>query len=191
MKKAVIVIAGIVFALICYVAAGPYITLYQLKAGVEEQNSDKLSDNVDFPVLRQNMKEQINASVMKSAMTDLKDNPFAALAIGFASTMVDNMVNSFVTPAGLASLMEGKRPQPNDVDKSSSKQSQQKDVSKVSTESTLPQWEPFENASYSFESTSKFLVKVPDVTGEVIQFTLTRNGINWKLSNIIIPMDKH
>lgn len=178
MKKAVISIAGVVFVLVGYVAAGPYITLFQLKAGVEEQNSDKLSDNVDFPVLRQNLKEQLNANIMKSTMTELKDNPFAALAIGFASTMVDNMLDSLVTPAGLASLMEGKKPQ-------------QKEVSGTSVKSTSSNGTPFENASYSFESTSKFLVKVPDVTGEVVQFTLTRSGINWKLSNIIIPMDKH
>jgi hypothetical protein len=52
------------------------------------------------------MKEQVNAVMIKDAASELEDNPFGALAIGFASKLVGGMVDSFVTPSGLANLME-------------------------------------------------------------------------------------
>ena len=41
-----------------------------------------MTENIDFPTLRSNLKEQFNAFVMKNAASELQDNPFAALATG-------------------------------------------------------------------------------------------------------------
>lgn len=171
-----ILICVILLGLVGYVVAGPYLSLYQLRTAVEDQNSEKLSNNIDFPILRQNLKEQLSVRIIKHTMTELKDNPFSALAIGIASKMVDTMVDSFVTPAGLASMMEGEKPKLNDASGSSA-------------DSTRPKRKPFENANYSFESINRFSVRVPNDKGEEIRFILTRSGINWKLSNILIPLE--
>ncbi|MBT5420253.1 MAG: DUF2939 domain-containing protein [Candidatus Cloacimonetes bacterium] len=179
MKKSHWIIVLLLIAGIGYVAASPLITINQIKSGIEEQDSEQLSENIDFPVLRQNMKEQFNAVMMKEAASELEDNPFGALAIGFASKLVDGMVDSFVTPSGLANLMEGKKPSKHSSGSSS-------DASTTKSEKR----ELFKNARYSYDSTSKFSVWVPNDDGEEIRFVIRRNGIEWKLANIVIPMDK-
>ena len=48
-------------AIVClsgYIATGPFLTLQGIKSGIESRDMESLSDNVDFPVLRQNLKDQ-------------------------------------------------------------------------------------------------------------------------------------
>ncbi|MCI5218995.1 MAG: DUF2939 domain-containing protein [Candidatus Electrothrix sp. LOE2] len=175
MKK-IVWVAGVVLVLIVgYVAAGPYLTVSAIKTGIVEKDSEKLSENIEFPTLRQNMKEQLNATMMKNAATELKDNPFAALAAGFATKMVDGIVDSFITPSGLAALMEGKKPS----------------QGKNSDNTTQPKKDDlFKNARYSYDSMSKFSIWVPNDKGGEARFVLNRGGISWKLVNLVIPMDE-
>ncbi len=175
MKKIMWVVGAILTLVMGYVAAGPYLTVSAIKTGIVEQDSEKLSENIKFPTLRQNLKEQLNAAMVKNSATDLKDNPFAALAAGFASKMVDGMVDSFVTPAGLAAIMEGKKPSKNG------------DV-----ESTTPPKKDdlFKDAKFSYDSTSKFSIWVPNDKGEEARFILQREALSWKLVNLIIPIDE-
>jgi len=175
MKK-IVWIAGVVLALVVgYVAAGPYLTVSAIKTGIVEKDSEKLSENIEFPTLRQNMKEQFNAAMMKNTATELKDNPFAALAAALATKMVDGIVDSFVTPSGLAALMEGKKP------------------SKGENNGNTPppkKDDLFKNARFSYDSMSKFSIWVPNDKGEEARFVLKRDGLSWKLVNLVIPMDE-
>jgi hypothetical protein len=174
MKK-IIWVAGVILALVVgYVAAGPYLTVSAIKTGIVENDSEKLSDNIEFPTLRQNMKEQLNTKMMKNMATEMKDNPFAAFAVGLATTMVDGIVDSFVTPSGLAALMEGKKP--NKGGNGSNTPPPKKD-------------NLFKNARFSYDSMSKFSIWVPNDKGEEARFVLKREGFSWKLVNFVIPMD--
>jgi hypothetical protein len=165
----VIIIAG-------YVTAGPFITIYQIKSGVEDRDSEKLSEHIDFPTLRTNLKQQLNVLVAREAESGVKDNnPFAALAMGFASKLGESMVDSLVTPSGLANLMEGKKPL-------------RSEGSEQSPGSGTPKLEPFKDARYTYDSTSKFSLWIKDGTGGEIRFVLTRDGLAWKLSNIVVPI---
>lgn len=168
-------IAGIILALVVgYVAAGPYLTVSAIKAGIIEQDSEKLSENIEFPTLRQNLKDQLNTVMMKNAATELKDNPFAALAAGLATKMVDGIVDSFATPSGLAALMEGKKPSQNDGTESEA----------------LPKKDDlFKNARFIYDSIKQFSIWVPNNRGEEARFVLQRDGLSWKLVNLIIPVD--
>jgi len=175
MKKIVWIGVVILVLVVGYAAAGPYLTISAIKTGIVEKDSEKLSENIDFPTLRQNIKEHLNAEMMKSAATELKDNPFAALAAGLATKMVDGIVDSFVTPSGLAALMEGKKP---------SKEGN------GGNPSPPKKGDLFKNARYSYDSTSKFSIWVPNDKGEEARFILKREGLSWKLVNIIIPIDE-
>jgi hypothetical protein len=171
-------IAGIVLALVVgYVAAGPYLTISAIKTGIVENDSEKLSENIEFPTLRQNMKEQFNAVMMKNAVTEMEDNPFAALAAGLATQMVDGIVDSFITPSGLAALMEGEKPNEGVAISDTATPPPEKD-------------ELFKNARFSYDSMSKFSIWVPNDKGEEVRFVLKRVGFSWKLVNLVIPMDE-
>ena len=108
MKKNILIV-GLLLAVIGYIAVGPYITISAIKDGIVEKDPEKLSDNIDFPALRQNMKDQLSANIAQNTVAKLKDNPLEALASVFASTLIDGIVDSYFTPHGLAKIVEGKK----------------------------------------------------------------------------------
>jgi len=177
MKKLILLIIVAVICFMGYFWASPYITVYKIKNGIIEQDAEKLSENIDFPVLRQNLKEQFNAQMMMEASTELKDNPFGFLGMAIASKLVDGLVDIFVTPSSLTSLMEGKKP------------SKERDYKSIKSD-VHKDTKPFRNARYSFDSTDKFSIWVPSEIGGEIRFVLTRSGITWKLTNIAVPFNK-
>ena len=59
MKKFILGI--IVVIAVGYILATPYLTVYQMKIAAENQDGEALSEHIDFPVLRQNLKDQLNA----------------------------------------------------------------------------------------------------------------------------------
>lgn len=102
------IVCGLALLIGGYIALGPLIALHEIKIGLQEQDSARLEANIDFPRLRTNLKEQLNAVVVRQAATDLKDNPFAALGMTIASKLVDSVIDSFVTPSGLTNLAAGR-----------------------------------------------------------------------------------
>ena len=44
-----------------------------------------------------------------------------------------------------------------------------------------------QGAIYEYDSVSQFSVWIPAEKGEEIRFILRREGINWKLENILLP----
>jgi len=205
MKRIIGVAVLIVFAVVGYAAAGPFITLYQIASAVERQDSDKLARYVDFPSLRASLKEQLGALVAKEANARMKDSPFAALAAGLATNLADGLVDSVVTPGGVASLMGGIMPEPvRDAQKTlpqtpatpknpGSVPEGSKDGS-LRDDQGLPQgsagWvpEPFKNARFTYDSLSRFSVWVRDDRDREIRFVLIRGGLSWKLGRIVLPL---
>ncbi len=170
-KKKIIAVVGVLFA--GYVATAPYITVHQMKSAAESQDGEALSEYIEFPSVRQSLKDQMNAMFMKEmAKEKTKDNPFSALGAAFGGVIVEKMVDAYVTPAGISQLMAGEKPK--------------------STEEGGPYSsfgrEPLTDASMSYESVDKFVVKVKGGTGEEGKFVLRRRGIGWKLTEIIVPI---
>jgi len=89
--------------------------------------------------------------------------------------MAEGMVDSFVTPAGLMKLLQGK------------KRSQDRNTD-PSSKSSEPKSNPFQDADCNYDSIDKFSVRVKDDKNREIRFILTRAGFSWKLSNIILPL---
>lgn len=174
--KAFTGIAAILFAI--YLGAAPYITVYQMKSAAESQDGEALSEYIEFPSVRQSLKDQMNVFFMKKMEPELKDNPFAALGVAFSGLFVDRMVDTFVSPAGLTQLMSGQKPQPADEEAGGKNKAETKDSPK-----------PFSNASMGYESLSKFVVSVKEDSGKEGKFILRRRGIGWRLTEIVIPFE--
>lgn len=176
----IVAIIGSVAAVL-YIAAAPYITVYQIRQAAEDRDAEGLSEHIDFPSVRQSLKDQMNAKVMASTSEDLKDNPFAAFGAALAGAMVDKMVDAYVTPAGITQMMKGEKPVGG------------KARENVSAETTgsghQADKKPFDNASMTYEGLSKFVVEVKDGSKEPVRFILRRDGISWKLSEIGLPLD--
>jgi hypothetical protein len=174
MKKLITIGAIALSLVITYVAAGPYLAFSEIKAGIAEQDSVKMSKNIDFPALRQNIKEQINAVMMQNATEASDENPFALIAAGIATAMTDKITESLITPTGLAAIMHGKF-----TGKESGASTQTTGRDKL-----------FKDEKLSFDSLDTFSARVKNENGDEFRIVLQREGIQWKMTNIILP-DPH
>ena len=168
-------VAVLVVAVV-YVAAGPFITLHGMKSAIKARDPEKLSEYIDFPVLRTNLKEQANAVVIKEATAKMSDSPFGLLGMGLAAKLAEGIVESAVTPSGLANLMQGGSPVG------------QRNVAATESGNALATTEPLSNARYTYDSSEKFSAWVKKDSGDEIRFVLSRNWFSWKLTNIIVPL---
>ena len=166
-----ILISTVLILITAFAVSAPYITVHQMKVAVRDGNGEELSEHIDFVVLRQSFKDQLNSNMQKKLMSDeMKDNPFAGLGMAFAGVFIDRMVDAYVTPSAISKMMSGSKP----VDRN-------EDAGEVENE-------PFSNTSMSYESVSKFVVTVSGEGGNS-RFIFWRNGLSWKLSEIIIPSE--
>lgn len=176
MLKRMAVFALLVLALLVGAGvAGPYLTLYQLRTAIQEQDPERLADQVDFPTLRGNLKDQINARTAQ-AITQRPDSPLSALALGLTTQLADHAVDALITPTGLASLMAGYGPRPAAAPPAD-----------PDAPGTAPPRDPFHDARTRFESPRRFSVEVRTRQGDLIHFVLSRHGLKWRLSNILLP----
>ena len=160
-----------------YVVAAPFFTVYQIQSATQKNDGEALSKHIDFPLVRQSLKEQINAMFAKeiAADEDIRDNPFVALGTAFAGVMADKIVDAYVTPAGIIELMTGKNPRSGPEPGNDSVSSSGR--------------EPLKNASMSYDSMDKFVVKVEGANGGEGKFILRRRGFDWKITEVIIPVE--
>lgn len=170
------IVAGVGVLCASYVVAAPYITVYQMKAAAERHDGEALSEHIDFPSVRQSLKDQINAAFLKDMTKDsgTKDSGPAALGTAVAGIMVDRLADAFleayITPAGFTQLMAGDEPSPEGQD----------------SDGNLG-CKPLSDGSSSYESLDKFVVSLEGDAGEECKLVLRRRGFGWKVTEIIAP----
>ena len=155
-----------------FLSLGPFFTLYSIKQSVDEKDSIKLSNNINFPTLRLNIKDQLSNELSKKVK--LESGIFNILAEGFASKLVDETVDVLLTPENLFRLINGEEP-------SSILRGEKVSFNENNS------YEILESINYKFESHKKFSVFVQGKNKKVIQLILRRSGFQWQLSNITIP----
>lgn len=160
-----------------YVAAGPYLTVYELRVAAKKHDASALSEYVDFPSVRQSLKDQANGAFLKEMASngDVKGNPFGALATAFAGTLIDKMVDAYMTPEGLIALMSGE------------KVIQRQAQGHGHVQGRPVQTEPLSGASMSYRSLNEFVVRA---RGDSSTLVFRRYGFRWKLAEIRIPADR-
>lgn len=101
--------AGTVIAvlLIAYYFLSPILALRTLANAARTGDRDMIALAVDFPALRENLKSQLNAYIVKKSASDpdLKDNPFAGFAMMLVPMVVDKIIDNVVTPDGIATII--------------------------------------------------------------------------------------
>jgi len=186
--KTAIGIVAVIVAI--YVFAAPYITVHLMKSAAASHDGDALAGYIEFPSVRQSLKDQVNAMFAKKMADDkeMQANPFAALAMAFSGVIVDKAVDAYVTPAGITQLMEGEKLQPAAVQPKTGQVAPPGATSDAGNVAS-PEREPLSDASMSYESLDRFVVKVRNDAGKEGKFVLSRRGLGWKLTDIILPME--
>ena len=175
MKKPVVIVALVALALVAWVAAGPWLTVNAIKDALREQDSTALAEQVDFPALRASLKHQLADRLVRGAGTEVQSSALGAIGLRMATGATSMAVEATVNPLGLGALMEGRAvwrrvgddfspPAPGGSDR-----------------------EPLRDASYRYESASRFSITVPGASGGPLVFILTRQGLRWRLTDVRLP----
>ncbi len=191
--------------------ASPYYTIYQIKQAVEQQDENKLARYVNFSVLKQNLKSQLQVKLQQH-VEQQNGSFFGMLALATTEKTLDRLLDQLVSPSTILLYMNGKRPferklnaiggwsqnpnKPQTIpvlvventvpEQSISKQSMSK--SSTSDSKDLNTFKSNKHWTTSFDSLSKFSVFQQRDNGTQIRYLLTRSGAGWQLSNIILPV---
>ncbi len=177
-KKILGSIVALVIAIVGYLYASPYLVLNSIKTAAQNGESEKVSQYIDYPSVRQSFKDQMNAVMAKELMKQDNDG-FAALGAMFASTMVDKMIDGFVTPEGMTLMLQGK-----DLKQSAQQSMGGQDSSNQEKEEPKPEYE----AGYTSMNDFEVVIKDQDQSKEV-KVLMVRDGLSWKILKIAVPMD--
>ena len=174
MKKILISLLLFFILVSTFLGLGPFLTLYSIKESIEEKDSSKLSQNIYFPELRSNLKNQINLSLSDRINKKLNDNPLRFLAEGLADIVVDETLDVFLTPDGLGRLIDGE--DPSSIIRNNNKLDTEDDGIEV-----------LESIEFKYQSMNRFIVLIETINKKQIILHLDRFGIKWKLVNVILP----
>lgn len=164
--------AGLAVVLALAAFAGWYVyspvyTLHQMRAAAERNDSDALSAYIDFPALREDMKAELMAQLIKESQKD--KSGFGGLGLAIGSAMIGPMIDGMVSPAGIRAAFIANRAKP-------------------IGEPGKPAMKPFQLQDKPVivrRSFSEFAV----TSGRTDQgaMVFTRHGLGWKLSGIDLP----
>ena len=177
-KKILGSVVALVIAIVGYLYASPYLVLNSIKTAAQNGESEKVSQYIDYPSVRQSFKDQMNAKMAKELMNQDNDG-FAALGAMIASTMVDKMIDGFVTPEGMTLMLQGK-----DLKQSAQQSMGGQDSSNQENEEPKPEYE----AGYTSMNDFEVVIKDQDQSKQV-KVLMARDGLSWKIHKIAVPME--
>lgn len=166
-----VVVAAIAIGGLLY--ASPYLALRSIGKAIDAKDADTVAEYVDFPALRESVKGQLLIKMQTELQKpEMKDNPFAGLGQMLAASMVNQVVDTLVSPAGVMLMLENGKPgKPADVA-----------AAGVGVDTQVSQRK---NMAVNYQGWSKVFVHPKDQPGG---FVFHRDGLmGWKL--IAIKMD--
>lgn len=194
-------------AFIVWQIVSPYYTVYQIKQAVERKSSDELAHYIDFVMLKRNLKAQLQDKLEQKISLRQNGSFFGSLTYNIANQAIDGMLNRTVTPASIITLVSNIRSFENDLKHLEGWSGAEDGLNENTTDyqqvqmgkplasqasSTYPvhslqsthshaQWQ------YHFDNMNQFSIVQQHPERQPVRYVLTRSGLGWKLSNIILP----
>ncbi|HEX7849774.1 MAG TPA: DUF2939 domain-containing protein [Sphingomonas sp.] len=171
MRKGWIIAIGAAFALVALAyGASPYVAVRGFVAAAKQGDAEKLGAAVDFPAVRADLKPQLTAAVTARMERDpeMRGNPLAGLGAMLMPTILDRMIDSVVTPDGIAALVRAGK------------------VGRTGSGST-PQRVDYD---YGYVTLDRFGVTLrrKDAVEDPVRLVFQRRGLfSWKLIRIALP----
>ena len=175
MKKFVYLAIGLIVIIAIYLYASPYLALNNIKKAAQAGDADTLSEYIDFPSVKQGLKDQINAQIMKEVTQEDTDG-FEALGAMLATAMIDKAVDGIVTPDGVAMMVQGQKPDLNG-DAVEQTDVEQADESKLDYKTNYITYKSFKVSLFN-----------PDYEDN-LDIIMRRDGLSWKVNRINLPLD--
>src|SRR5262245_40209697 len=102
-----IVIGSLILVALGWIA-WPYYALYDFANGVQQGDQVALERRVAWDEVRRGLRDDFNAFfVQHLSKTDSANSPLdAGLAVGLVAPTINNTIDSYVTPRGIAELIQ-------------------------------------------------------------------------------------
>ncbi|CAG4903485.1 DUF2939 domain-containing protein [Paraburkholderia saeva] len=104
----IIVIVGV--AALGYGYASAYVALDRLKRAADARDAETVNEYVDFPALRESLKQQVTGLLARRLDAQHNGNPLAAIGAMIGVALIGPLVDAYATPDGVAALLNGMPP---------------------------------------------------------------------------------
>jgi hypothetical protein len=106
----VVLVVIVVVAVLGCGYASPYLALDRLKRAADARDPQTVSEYVDYPALRESLKEQIGGLLTRRLEARANGNPLAAIGAMIGVALIGPLVDAYATPDGVAALLNGMPP---------------------------------------------------------------------------------
>jgi hypothetical protein len=163
-------------ALLLLYAAWPYFSFWRFTVALNSRNAARLAAYVDFPAVRESLKQQFRAALHRSQNNDQTKHKkvsrlLTALGPSLSDRLANALVDTYVTPIGLADLIADPQAA-KDIQTFAGKPAVRKSV----------HWSRAKNAF--FTGPRDFAV---DVNGARLRFRW--EGLDWRLRKLDLRLD--
>ncbi|MDQ5985442.1 MAG: hypothetical protein CSYNP_01152 [Syntrophus sp. SKADARSKE-3] len=183
MKYVVIMCIVAISTILFAIYALPFIAYYQVESAIMTKDTGKLASYTDFNELKRNMKNQKGQRVIKNLKKDDgTDQSLVDLSIAWSAITTDVEIDRSISTEGFYVNLSG-------MGLDNRKPDRIKPMQEVNTIELVKKL--FDDASFNYQSFSKFTVNVKDKKGRYVEyflFTFDRDGLTWKLTNVRLPM---
>jgi hypothetical protein len=100
----------VVIAALGFAYASPYIALNNLKRAADARDAQTVNQYVDFPALRESLKQQVAGLLTRRLDAHGNGNPLAAIGAMIGVALIGPLVDAYATPDGVAALLNGMPP---------------------------------------------------------------------------------
>jgi hypothetical protein len=170
-----IIIFAVLLLLLAYIVS-PYVFLWRFQEALNARDAARIGASVDFAAVRTSLKQQLRGQIGAPDPAK-KEDLFAGLVERFAPALIDQLVDAFVTPEGLAALI---------ADPELVRQAQAKDPSALARAGKADRQLDTSEVRYAFFCGPRdFLV---DVQGMKLRFSFSR--WRWILRDVELPLEE-
>ena len=160
-----------IFAIVVYLFSALYST-HQIHKGVYYNDKSLIREYVEWKQLRENLKNYLNVKLLEETQKDEDFKNLGGLGVlitGFASKIVDSILDTYVNSEGLSMLLQDNQ---------------------IATKLPKPGFNTLLGAIkiMEFKSQNFFRIK-HNVDKQEISLLFQRIGIDWKITQIEFPED--
>ena len=160
-----------------YWFTSPYFAVRNLKAAIVDADEPALGEMIDFPILRENLKDQLKSEMDRWALES--DRPEAVAGMALTGPIVDRLIDVYVTPAGLVQLAT-KVDVPEDAHLPFAALSGSLGARILDQEDYV-----IDRGLRSFS----LVIQTKNEKGDEIEVVFEGNGLRWVLVNVILPLN--
>lgn len=167
----------VIVAIGAYWFASPIFAVRNLKAAIVDSDEPALGEMIDFPVLRENLKDQLKLATDRWAFEQGSTEAIAGMALTWP--IVERLIDFYVTPAGIVQ-MSTKVDVPDDADLPFAALSGSIGARILNQEDFV-----IDRGLRSFS----LVIQTKNEKGDEIEVVFEGNGLQWVLVNVILPLN--